>query len=478
MKRKLLTLLLSLAMVLTFSTCFTDTYSSAASSWWSGLTPANPGADFYANLGLYTGSEFNSMGINKNNNYNVGYVGGNDPSTDEERVKSDSYKSRYWKYHRNADGSYRIQSCLYDGYYLTAEAATDGSNVRVAEGYSDGNKLQKWFIYGSWSGEYFFRNAASDCVLWYNTSYNLQLRAKDSAHESREKVQVYKFDPISGTATLTVKPGSPDSDTVFTWTKPTGGASNVAWYNVWIRKLDSSGNEVETYDVQNIMAGTTLTASKKLPAGSYRARIVPHSWVNAVFGDYVYFTVEQDDQTCTHDWSSSVIVQEPTCLQAGVRMYVCSACGSTKVEAIPKTDHSWDAGRIARKPKYFSTGVKTYTCTVCGSTKSQSLPSLNPASVTPAKVRLTSAKSGKKKLTVKWKRIAKNTKGYQIALKDKKTGKQKYINASQSSKSTLSKTIKKLKKNRKYAVRIRAYNVVGDETIYGQWSNVKMGKVK
>ncbi len=140
--------------------------------------------------------------------------------------------------------------------------------------------------------------------------------------------------------------------------------------------------------------------------------------------------------------------------------------------------HSWDAGTIAKPATYFSVGVKTYVCTACGATKSQSIPSLNAAKVTPAKVKLTSAKVSGRKLTVKWKRISANTKGYQVALKDKKTGKQKYITVKQSKNKTLSKTIKKLKKKKTYAVRVRAYNVIGTETIYGPWSNVKIGKVK
>lgn len=144
---------------------------------------------------------------------------------------------------------------------------------------------------------------------------------------------------------------------------------------------------------------------------------------------------------------------------------------------VVKCVHVWDSGKITKPAKYYSTGVKTFTCTKCGTTKTSSIPKLDISKVKPAKVKLAGAKVSGKKLTVKWKRISKNTKGYQVALKDKKTGKQKTYTVKQGKKSTLSKTIKKLKKGRKYAVRVRAYNVVEGHKVYGPWSKAKSGKV-
>ena len=144
---------------------------------------------------------------------------------------------------------------------------------------------------------------------------------------------------------------------------------------------------------------------------------------------------------------------------------------------VVKCVHVWDSGKITKPAKYYSTGVKTFTCTKCGATKTSSIPKLDISKAKPAKVKLTGAKVSGKKLTVKWKRISKNTQGYQVALKDKKTGKQKTYTVKQGNKSTISKTIKKLKKGRKYAVRVRAYNVVEGHKVYGPWSKAKSGKV-
>ena len=138
--------------------------------------------------------------------------------------------------------------------------------------------------------------------------------------------------------------------------------------------------------------------------------------------------------------------------------------------------HSWDRGKVTRAAKYYTPGVKTYTCSHCGSTKNANIPKLNPAPVTPARAKIVSAKVKSKKVTVKWNRIKAKTKGYQVAVKNKKTQKVTYYKVKASSKSKITKTLK-LKKGT-YAVMVRAYNVINGETIYGKWSNVKVGKVK
>lgn len=176
-----------------------------------------------------------------------------------------------------------------------------------------------------------------------------------------------------------------------------------------------------------------------------------------------------------HQWIEEII-KPATCKADGVKKVTCSKCGVTETKVIPKTSHSWDSGTVVKPAKYLSAGVKTYVCSICGVTKSQAIPAKNAWTVTPARVKLSGAKVSGKKLTVKWKKIARNTTGYQVSIKDKKTGKEKYYAVKQSKKATLKKTIKKLKKGRKYAVRVRAYNQIGDEIIYGPWSNVKSGK--
>ncbi len=96
----------------------------------------------------------------------------------------------------------------------------------------------------------------------------------------------------------------------------------------------------------------------------------------------------------------------------------------------------------------------------------------------PGKVTISKATKGKKRITIKWKRVKSNTKGYQIKLTDKKTKKTKTIKVKQGKKKTLSKVVKGLKSKRKYTVKIRAYNKVAGKMYYGKWSKAKTVAVK
>ena len=92
------------------------------------------------------------------------------------------------------------------------------------------------------------------------------------------------------------------------------------------------------------------------------------------------------------------------------------------------------------------------------------------------KVKITKAKNVKtKKLTVKWKKTSK-AKGYQIQIASNK----KFTKGKKTK--TLSKTtysFKKLKKNKYYYVRVRAYVYNSNhKKVYGSWSAVKKVKIK
>ncbi|MBQ9321333.1 MAG: fibronectin type III domain-containing protein [Eubacterium sp.] len=98
----------------------------------------------------------------------------------------------------------------------------------------------------------------------------------------------------------------------------------------------------------------------------------------------------------------------------------------------------------------------------------------------PAATKFTSVKAGKagsRKILLKWKK-KKKIDGYQIQYSTKKSFKKgvKTINIKKAK--TTKKTIKKLKKGRKYFVRIRTYKMINETPFYGAWSNVKSVLVK
>ena len=79
----------------------------------------------------------------------------------------------------------------------------------------------------------------------------------------------------------------------------------------------------------------------------------------------------------------------------------------------------------------------------------------------------------KAKLTLKWKKIS-GINGYQIYYKQAgKKAKYKKVKASSNK-----KILVKLKKGKKYNVKIRAYKVQGGKTYFGKWSNAKKAKIK
>ena len=93
--------------------------------------------------------------------------------------------------------------------------------------------------------------------------------------------------------------------------------------------------------------------------------------------------------------------------------------------------------------------------------------------ITPAKMKTPSVKAGKKKITVKWKKLGGGSQSYQIYVLKKGTKKAKYYTSTGSS-----KTIKKLSKKKYYYTKIRSFKKINGKTYYGTWSNTKKVKVK
>lgn len=93
--------------------------------------------------------------------------------------------------------------------------------------------------------------------------------------------------------------------------------------------------------------------------------------------------------------------------------------------------------------------------------------------IAPAKMKTPSVKAGKKKITVKWKKLGGGSQSYQIYALKKGTKKAKYYTSNGTS-----KTISKLTKKKYYTVKIRAFKKISGKTYYGAWSNTKKVKVK
>ena len=98
---------------------------------------------------------------------------------------------------------------------------------------------------------------------------------------------------------------------------------------------------------------------------------------------------------------------------------------------------------------------------------------------TPAQAKIKSVKAGKKKATIRFKKVSKNVTGYEIQITDKKTGAVvKTVYAKKSKKKVIKKTVKGLSKKTKYTAMVRAFNTVDGKTYYGAWSKAKGFKTR
>ena len=104
-------------------------------------------------------------------------------------------------------------------------------------------------------------------------------------------------------------------------------------------------------------------------------------------GDLDWIAPENDH---THSYTETVTA--PTCTEKGFTTYICD-CGETYTgnETDP-LGHSWNDGKVTKEPTLDAEGEKLFLCTVCGETKSQTIPKLEePGAIKPhsARARLT-----------------------------------------------------------------------------------------
>jgi len=95
----------------------------------------------------------------------------------------------------------------------------------------------------------------------------------------------------------------------------------------------------------------------------------------------------------------------------------------------------------------------------------------------PATISKLTLKAGKKQLTASWKSVS-DISGYEVRYSTSKKFTKKTTKTVKVKKSSKKTTVKKLKKGKKYYVRIRTYKTVDGKKIYSDWSKVKSVKVK
>ena len=74
-----------------------------------------------------------------------------------------------------------------------------------------------------------------------------------------------------------------------------------------------------------------------------------------------------------HDYADGIVTKEATCEEEGVKTYTCTVCAHEKTEAIPVVDHDYAEGVVTKEPTCAEKGVATYTCKVCGQSYTKDL---------------------------------------------------------------------------------------------------------
>ena len=174
-------------------------------------------------------------------------------------------------------------------------------------------------------------------------------------------------------------------------------------------------------------------------------------------GDYI--------DALDHDYVADVT--EPTCTEGGYTIYTCSRCKDSFRFHETAALHHKIVITNAVDPTFKKAGKTAgQKCSRCGKTiiAQKSIAKL----VSPSVKQL---KAGKKSFTATWKK-AKTVDGYQIEYAaNAKFTNVKIINVKKDK--TTKKTVKKLKANKKYFVRVRAYKTINGKKVYSKWSKAK-----
>lgn len=153
-----------------------------------------------------------------------------------------------------------------------------------------------------------------------------------------------------------------------------------------------------------------------------------------------------------------------TCMEEGTASYTATfrqheLITQTKdINNIPPLGHDY-AGVVTKPASEGVTGVITYTCRRCSDHYTRNIPAIVYPTDLPV-VKISKPKAGKKKMTVKWKKVSKKNQkkisGIQIQVATD-PGFTNIIASTTAGKKKTSKAIKGLQSKTKYYVRIRAY---------------------
>ena len=286
------------------------------------------GDDFYASLLIYK----NWLNVtNENGSITV--------------QKSENASARQiWFFDRQSDGSYTIKNCA-DGSYL--DSCSPNGGLAQSKKYS-GSNTQKWYIFGRWSGEYYFKPKSVNIVLDVkgNITTGDKVQVCGLNYRDSQKFAIYKLDSYIlpskinlNSDSATIEAGTTKSLTATIL--PTNSTNKTI---IWSTS-DASIATVSGGTVTGKKAGT-VTITAKTTNG-----LTANAQIKVVSG---------------HTFGTWTTTKNATCTQVGTKSRKCTVCGKTETQTIAKTGHKSVTDKAI--PATCITDGKTEGshCSVCG----------------------------------------------------------------------------------------------------------------
>ncbi len=200
----------------------------------------------------------------------------------------------------------------------------------------------------------------------------------------------------------------------------------------------------------------------------------------------IHLGVTFEGKPAGHKYETTVVA--PTCGTPGYSFDKCTVCGKYQgklgsVEDFEDAIYDKKAPLVAPgaectcsgeyvttvEPTFAEVGHREMYCSVCNAKVDEE----DIAKLSLKRAYIPKLTAGSKKITVKIAKETKNATGYQIAYKVAGNNNYKFVKTT-----SLTKTIKNLKKGKKYCFKIRAYAVEDGKTYYGAYCTVKYCKAK
>ncbi|MBQ3137100.1 MAG: fibronectin type III domain-containing protein, partial [Clostridia bacterium] len=252
---------------------------------------------------------------------------------------------------------------------------------------------------------------------------------------------------------------------------------DAAGKNIWTKEenkwVETTGKRVDTHKI---------TLSK----GTYYIKITGYAWYinypstgnyTLSIKEYIYVPKVDKIKVSSESTSSHTIKWSKTTDVTGYELYRYNS-STKKYEKIKTTSSTKYKASKLKSGTTYKYKVRAYI-KKNGATHYGAYSSVLSAGTKPAKTTLSSVKSSKPaQLTVTWKTV-KGASGYQVFCSTSKKFTSKTTKKVTVKKQTSKKTtVKKLKKGKKYYIRVRAYKTVGGKNLYGAYSTVKSAKIK